>query len=183
MDSDLIRRVAQLEARAEIAELVGSYGIACDDRDIKGLGALFMPDARFASADGVMASLGRDAIVEMFRGRFRQLGPTYHWTHDHAVRFDDADDDLATGHLLGHAECWRNGEPLLAAMRYADTYRRHDGRWRFASRVLSFFYYVSALEYAEALGSTLRMRAYGDRRPADYPESLTTWTNWETEQA
>jgi hypothetical protein len=61
-------------------------------------------------------------------------------------------------------------------MRYADRYRREGFKWLFEERVLSFFYYVTVEEYAEALGSTLRNRTYGEPRPADYPESLPGWT-------
>ena len=52
---------------------------------------------------------------------------------------------------------------------------RHEGRWCFADRLLSFLYYLPVDEYAQALGDRLRMRAYGDRRPADFPESLPNW--------
>ena len=178
--TDLLTRIDRLEARAAIAELVGSYGVACDDRDMARLGALFTEDASFSSRDGVMRAKGVPAILEMYRGRFRVLGPSYHWTHDHFVRFDAENADRATGTVLGHAECWRNGEALIGAMRYEDVYRRDGGVWRFASRELAFFYYVPVTEYAEALGSRFRQRAYGDQRPADYPETLATWTTWET---
>jgi hypothetical protein len=92
------------------------------------------------------------------------------------VQFDDADPDRATGLVTSHAEVWRNGQAMLTALRYQDEYRRGaDGKWRFADRLLTFFYYLPVTEYAEALGDPLRQRAYGDRRPADFPEALPTW--------
>jgi hypothetical protein len=80
--------------------------------------------------------------------------------------------------ILSHAEVWRNGAALIAAIRYFDTYRREGGRWRFAERLLKFLYYVPVPEYAEALGDRNRMRAYGDRRPADWPEGTPAWERY-----
>ncbi|WP_342363943.1 nuclear transport factor 2 family protein [Terrarubrum flagellatum] len=171
----LERRIMRLEARAEIAEIIGAYCVSCDDRDVDRLRSLFTEDAEVLSKDGVMKSSGLDAIMTMYDGRFRALGPTFHWTHDHVVKFDDSDDDTATGFVTGHAECFRNGQTLVAGLRYDDIYRRIGGAWKFKRRMLSFLYYVPVQEYADALGDKLRQRAYGDRRPADFPESLPSW--------
>ena len=167
-------RLRRLEDRTELRELVGRYGLAIDDRDIEAIAALFTPDASFRSRDGVMDARGREAVIEQFRGRFAALGVTFHFAHDHVLEFG-ADPDVARGLVTSHAEVWRNGRALRAAIRYEDGYRRHEGRWRFTDRLLSFIYYVPVEEYAEALGSRLRMRAYGDRCPADLPESLPSW--------
>jgi hypothetical protein len=37
---------------------------------------------------------------------------------------------------------------------------------------MSYMYYIDVREYADALGEPLRVRAYGDHRPADWPEVL-----------
>ena len=62
--------------------------------------------------------------------------------------------------------------------RYDDIYRRQEGRWRFADRLLSFVYYVPVEQYAAALGGTDRMRAYDTPRPADLPEPLPQWQDY-----
>jgi uncharacterized protein (TIGR02246 family) len=170
----LAARVRCLEDRAELAELVARYCIAVDDRDVETLAALFTVDGRFRSVDGVMDARGREAVMQQFRGRFAALGPTCHFTHDRIFELGAAA-DTATGLVTSHAEVIRNGRAFVAALRYADTYRRVDGRWRFADRLLSFLYYLPADEYAHGFASRLRMRAYGDARPADYPESLPSW--------
>lgn len=177
-DLDINRRIDRLESRAEISELVAKYCKSCDDRDVPLLRSLFTEDAVVRSKDGVMTSDGIDAVMQMYKSRFDVLGVACHWTHDHILTFDDADPDRATGEVFGHAEAHRNGQTLIAALRYADAYRREEGRWKFASRTLAFLYYVPVGEYAEALGGTLRQRAYGDERPADYPESFDSWTGW-----
>lgn len=178
-DAELLKRIDRLEARAEIAEIVALYCKSCDDREVPLLRSLFVDDAVVESKDGVMRSSGIDAVMEMYRGRFRALGVTAHWTHDHIVRFDEGDPDRATGYVAGHAECFRNGQTLVACLRYDDEYRRVDGRWKFARRTLAFLYYVPVEEYREAMGDPLRQRAYGDRRPADFPESQPNWSDWE----
>jgi hypothetical protein len=108
------------------------------------------------------------------------LGPSNHVTHDRIITFDEADPDRATGIVLSHAEMNRKGAAMVAAIRYHDAYQRHEGRWKFAARRLSFFYYVSAAEYADALGAglALRNRAYEHPSPADWPEPLESWKQY-----
>ena len=177
---DLLRRIRRLEDRAEIGELVARYCLVMDDRDMTGMPELFTPDAVVRSNDGVMNAVGLPAVIQLFRGRFSVLGPSNHFTHDRIVRFEDDDPDAASGLVLAHAEMNRKGQPMLAAIRYSDRYRRWRDRWRFAERVMSFFYYVPTAEYLDALGPGLarRMRAYDEARPADWPETLETWLRY-----
>ena len=54
-----------------------------------------------------------------------------------------------------------------------DTYRRDGGQWKFQDRLMSYMYYLPIAEYADGLGDgSGSVRAYGDHRPADWPESL-----------
>jgi len=182
-DQALLTRIDRLESRVAISEIVAKYCKSCDDRDVPLLRSLFTDDAVVRSDDGVMTSDGIDAVMKMYGGRFEVLGISAHWTHDHIIAFDDTDPDRATGEIFGHAEAHRNGMTLVASLRYQDVYRREGGVWKFASRTLSFLYYVPVGEYPEALGSSDRQRAYGDRRPADYPESLSSWTGWKDDLA
>ena len=66
----------------------------------------------------------------------------------------------------------RDGVAMQVALRYKDTYRRVDGRWRFADRLMGYMYYLPFTELAAGLGDRDSVRAYGDHRPADWPESL-----------
>lgn len=177
---ELEARIRRLEDRTEIGELIARYGLVMDNRDMQGMPQLFTPDVVVRSLDGVMNSRGREAVTELFRGRFKVLGPSNHFSHDRIITFDESDPDQAAGLVLSHAEMNRNGQAMITAIRYHDRYRRHEGAWRFSERVLTFFYYVPATEYVDALGDGLagRMRAYGDRKPADWPESLPTWQQY-----
>lgn len=176
----LEQRLRRIEDRIEICELITRYGLVMDDRDMDAMREIFTPDAVVRSADGVMNARGLDAVIAQFRGRFAVLGPSNHFTHDRIIRFEDHDPDRATGLVLSHAEMHRNGDAMLAAIRYHDVYQRHEGRWKFRERLLTFFYYVRTREYIEALttGLATRMRAYDQPMPADWPESLPTWKRY-----
>jgi len=178
-DVDLAARIDRLESRAAIAEMISIYGIACDDHDMPRLMSLFTPDAEFTTKSGLMHAIGPDAIEAMFIEAFKIRGPAFHWTHDHIVEFDDADPDRATGIVLSHAETTPHGEPSLAAMRYEDEYQRIDGRWLFRKRTINFLYYVPAKDYLTALNEPTRVTVAGNRLPADYPENLAAWQNFD----
>ncbi|RBY83687.1 nuclear transport factor 2 family protein [Geodermatophilus sp. TF02-6] len=171
-EPDLEARLARLEDRTAIAELAVLYGFVMDERDEEGIRAIFCEDATLRSQDGVFAARGIEEIVTTYLGRFAALGPTNHFTHGHVIRFDDADPTRATGLLASHAEVTRDGAAMQVALRYKDTYRKADGAWRFADRLMSYMYYMPLAELPEGLGDRLSVRAYGDRRPADWPEVL-----------
>lgn len=175
--ANLEARVRQLEARLEIDQLIARYCVAMDERNFAEIAAIFTPDIVIKSADGVMNSSGIDEVMKMWRDRFKVLGPSNHFTHDRLVNFDKSDPDVARGLVNSHAEMNRNGTAMLAAIRYDDVYQRFNNKWRFKQRSLSFFYYLSAAEYVDALGRdpSMRMRAYGDKRVADWPEQLESW--------
>ena len=174
----LEQRIARLEARAEIGELIARYCFAVDERDTDRMGACFTRDGVFRSVDGVMNASGREAVIAQFHGRFAVLGPSNHFTHDRTVSFDAAEPGRATGLVNAHAEVVRNGEALWTSLRYDDEYCLEEGHWRFRVRTLSFFYYVRPDQYAEAMRGTDRNRAYDSPRPADWPERTSSWQRY-----
>ncbi|RZJ22553.1 MAG: nuclear transport factor 2 family protein [Haliea sp.] len=171
----LLQRIDRLESRHQIAELVGNYARACDEHDIDTLCAIFTEDGVIDSPANLLAANGRQGIRETFGKRYKIRGPSYHWTHDHKVVFDEADPDHATGLVLGHAETCPDKIVSIAAMRYADDYRREGGVWRFSRRTLTFLYYVPVTDYPSVLATPLRLAVGGQRLPGDYPESLDSW--------
>ena len=173
-------RIRRLEDRSQIDELIARYCFAMDNRDVDEFPNIFARNVVIRSADGVMNSEGLEAATDMFRARFKVLGPSNHVTHDRIVQFDANDSDRATGIVSSHAEMNRLGKSMLAAMRYADVYQRIADRWLFKQRLLSFFYYVPTTEYVDCLqqGLSSRMRAYEEPRPADWPEQLPTWKRY-----
>ena len=61
---------------------------------------------------------------------------------------------------------------MQVALRYKDTYRKENGRWKFADRLMGYMYYLPFTELPEGLGDRNSVRAYGDHRPSDWPEVL-----------
>ena len=170
-------RLARLEAESQIRQLVARYCFAIDDRDLSAIAALFTDDAIIRSADGVMNASGIDAIMPMYRGRFEALGPGAHYMHDIQIDFVGNGSEQARGRVSGHAELQRNGEMMVCALRYADTYRNTAQGWRMHEREISFLYYVPVADYPGILLSRDRNRAYAQPMPADYPETLPGWTS------
>jgi ketosteroid isomerase-like protein len=170
--SDLATRLTRIEDVEQIRQLVARYGFAVDDRDVLAVTALFAPDGSLGTAGGTPKGTGPDAIGEYFTGRFQVLGPTHHFTHDHVIDFDAVNPTRAAGRVSAHAEVWRDGAPMLTALRYLDTYVKLTGGWRFQSRIQAYMYFVDVRQYPEALGSNLRVRlgpSEDQWKPADWP--------------
>lgn len=176
---NLEHRLDQLESKEAIRNIITAYAIACDEHDMPRLMNLFTEDAAFDAPNGSMVADGKGAIREMFINTFRIRGPAYHWTHDTTIQMDATDPDRATGLVLSHAETTPNGVVSIAAMRYADDYRREsDGQWRFSKRVISFLYYVPAVDFGQGLNKTNRVAIGGALIGADYPEKLPVWNEF-----
>jgi len=173
--TDILIRLDRLESKDAIRELATTYAMACDEHDMPRLMSLFTDDACFDAPNGRMVADGKDAIRELFERTFKIRGPAYHWTHDITVEIDAADSNKATGLVLSHAETTPNGVVSVAAMRYYDDYRRENGSWMFAKRVIHFLYYVPATEYTDSLNQQRRVVMGDERMAADFPEQLPAW--------
>ena len=161
-EEPLERRIARLESRAEIAELLARYAFLIDDHEFDALGELFTPDAQFGSPGST--HVGRDAIV----ANYRALGDLYPITLHEARGFvlEFLDDDHVRGEVLGFSEQASGANTVVTSFRYADEYVRLDGRWRFASRQVRTLYAMSHAELASGgLGWELRKR-WPHRAPA-----------------
>jgi len=175
--SPLEARVRRLEDRIAIDALIALYGLVMDNRDVTALPELFTADVVVESSGGGMHAIGRDAVVQLFLARFRVLGPSNHVTHDRIVTFDAAEPDHARGLVLSHAEMQVSGQPMVAAIRYVDTYRRDHRRWQFAGRRLHFMYYSPIAAYPAAFAAPV-----GTGKPVeaaaiarDWSEQLEMW--------
>ncbi len=172
----LAERIAQLEAREEIRELVARYGMAVDDRDVEGLADMFTSDAKFGQADGTVANQGREAVIEFYTERMAAFGATYHYPHSHVIELDPDRPGRATGMVNAHAELALDGRTLVTALRYFDEYRVEDGRWRFVERKVAMIYYMDMAALVDGgLSESDRKRYFGTVGPSELPESLDTW--------
>lgn len=165
--ASLYQRIARLEARAEIAELLARYAFLIDDHDFEGLGQLFTPDARFGSPGG--SHVGRENIVAYYRARGELYPVSLHEALGFVVHF--ADDEHARGQVQGFSEQASGQHTVITSFRYTDEYECLDGRWRFASREVRTLYAMSHADLA-AGGLAWRLRKRWPHRepaPAELP--------------
>lgn len=165
----LEERIARLEARAEIQDLLIRYALLIDDHEFDALGELFTDDARFGSPGG--ARVGRADIVAHYRARGEQYPISLHVARGAVIEFDDG--EHARGQVLGFSEQASAEHTVITSFRYADRYVRVDGRWRFAERDVRTLYAMPHSELAAGgLGWELRNR-WPHRSPeaADLPPS------------
>jgi uncharacterized protein (TIGR02246 family) len=172
-------RLERLESKEEIRNLVSGYAESCDQQDLKALEKLFTIDAAFDSPNGSLQSKGRQNILDMYTEVFKTRGPSFHWTHDVTIALDRKKPHLATGTVYSHAETTRDGIASLAAMRYDDHYSKEEGSWKFLKRTINFFYYVKTKDYLESLNDPLRVNMGEGKIPADIPESIPAWIEFQ----
>src|SRR3984885_2530659 len=161
-EESLEPRIARLESRAEIGELLTRYALLIDDHEFDALGELFTPDARFGSPGSTHA--GREAIV----ANYRSLGDLYPITLHEARGFvlNFLDDERARGQVLGFSEQASARYTVITSFRYSDEYVRLDGRWRFAARRVRTLYAMTHAELAAGGLAWRRRKRWPHRTPA-----------------
>lgn len=165
--TDLGARLSRLETRAVLGDLVAQYCAAVDDRNLDTLTSLFTEDAYFGHV-GEAGARGRAAIHDYYSRRLKDIPYSFHYPHTHTIQFSDG--PTASGEVSAHAEMGRPDQPpLVAALRYSDTYRCEDGVWRFARRELRFIYFAPVDEVQTGSLGELRVRWPGPARVADIP--------------
>jgi hypothetical protein len=151
----LEQRIARLEDRFAINDLVVSYATLLDDAQWDALGELFTLDSVFGSANSTTS--GRAAIIENFKVKHAPFTATWHDPHGIAV--DLIDENHATGTVIAYAELGATDLTLCTSIRYQDDYRREGGVWRFAKRHVLSLYSMPLSELAGgALGDRERKR-------------------------
>ena len=173
------KRLEALEADRDIRHLISRYAVCCDEHDIAELCDLFTLDAVFGSANKSMVANGREEIRDMFIKTLMTRGPAFHWTHDAVITVDLKQPDQASSVVYAHAETTPNGRVSIAAMKYLDRYQSDGNKWRFSEREIHFLYYIPATDFDKGLSQTDRVWIGGQALPADYPENLKVWQDFE----
>jgi ketosteroid isomerase-like protein len=137
MGETLEERLAQVEARFALGDLVARYFDCVDRRDVAGVVADFAPDGEFSYPGG--SARGRADLHAFWSANLR-WDFTYHYPHAHVVRFTGP--TIASGYVDAHAEHQQDGGCVVAALRYVDEYVLRDGRWVFQRRDLRFRYFL-----------------------------------------
>jgi hypothetical protein len=148
--ADLDRRLRRIEDRSELEELAQKYCRHVDDNNWIALRTLFADDAVMGEV------VGGDAVIEMLRSIRSGYGRSIHSAL--GLVLEQLDDDHATGYVPSRAELAIDGNYVVSAIRYFDSYVRVDGRWLFAKRDLRFVYALPWPEAGLALVDDLPVR-------------------------
>lgn len=139
MDEAATARLAALEDREQIRQLLVDYGATLDRRDFAAFGALFAADAQYGG--GGAPAQGRAAIQAQLEGIIGSNpsglpGPNFHLSFNPSITLDG---DRATAVSLGAytaPDAAGGSTRLVFFVWYQDELVRHDGRWLFQRRVV-----------------------------------------------
>jgi hypothetical protein len=177
-NDDLARRIAALEDREAIYDLVKDYSNSIDDRDIEKYASLMAIGVELCQFEGGNKRVGRQAVRDWMAWRFTQWGLSRHYPLNH--RITELNENTGKGIVNGWAEMAMDGKIYVTAIRYYDDYIREDGAWRFARRETAMYYYAPATDLPAIYATPYRKLFRGDSdevvaRRADLPESLPAY--------
>lgn len=130
----LEQRVRQLEHRVRIKQLRYEYGVCIDHQRFDDFVDLFTADAT-CTYEGVGSFEGHDELRELATD-FIAANFEYSCHLFHHPRIEIADDTGTGTWLLEALMAYDDGRVEWRQGRYADTYRRVDGEWKFSSITL-----------------------------------------------
>jgi uncharacterized protein (TIGR02246 family) len=136
MNDDVGSQLAVLAAKDEIRELTARYCFAVADGDAEAIVALFCPDGVFKLRDREYAGL--EGLREIYTGAAAGVTPKP-FIQNHVI---EVDGDQATGRCGVEIRMVHKGEAYTVAGHYFDSYRRVDGRWKFAKRDFRTYHWV-----------------------------------------
>lgn len=156
--SSVGERLKRLEDRAEIEQLRADYCHLLDERRWPEFVDLFTPDGTFK---GLAEAKGRDELLTFFGKTVPSLGEGFwHFCTNGTVHIDG---DQATGRISMEYLSVKKGVSYVSAGHYDDRLVRLDGRWRFKSRHLTFYYFAPLKD--GFIGRPARIDIHG--RPLD----------------
>ncbi|MDN5747160.1 MAG: nuclear transport factor 2 family protein [Pseudonocardia sp.] len=132
------QRIARLEALEAIRALDARYCRVLDDGDWDSLVSLFTDDGEFV---GLSRARGHGELRTFFAG-LADGGLTAFWHHVTNLEIALDGPDTARARSFLWQPCVQDGVPHIAAGRYLDMLRRVDGTWRYATKQVTFDYFV-----------------------------------------
>jgi len=141
-DDDLKKRVSQIEDRLALKNLVDTFSILADKKDVKAQTQLFTAEATsetFVNGARVSNLKGRKAMEEAFGAFLKNFDIVYHFNGQQTLTIDG---DKASGisycmvTLIGT----ENGKKMKTSIGvyYNDEYVRENGVWLIAKRISTF---------------------------------------------
>lgn len=137
--SSLEERVAEIESRRQIAELLATYCQGVDRKDDALFRSIWHDDADYLIGAGRGDFHGIDEIVRFPSVAARAWTQTHHWTTNSVVAF--ASPTRASGRSDCIAMCEKvGGGVCFISATYVDDYEQREGAWKLAQRqVLRWF--------------------------------------------
>ena len=165
--SDIVERVARLEDRAQLQELVVRYFLAADGDDVAGLAETFAPNGRF-SISGEVGGTTREEVVAFLVAARKQMGLTLH-SPTYAL-FTFRGPDRAEGLVGALLQLAFGDGSVHGAVRYQDEYVRVGGGWRIQSRDMRTIHVGPSEEIGRSFASATPVRWPGaPPAPSDFP--------------
>jgi ketosteroid isomerase-like protein len=160
--------VDRLWSHEQIRQLAYRYAVATDSRDIEALVELFVDDVKVGKS-----GVGRDALRADFVQQLRSIGTSILHVTNHVIEVSDTDTNAATGIVYCRGEVEQNGQWIIQAIQYRDTYSRRDGRWYFVRRKHLLWYGADVLTRPVDLpAADYRTGKWGK---GELPEWFPTW--------
>ena len=152
LDADAAARLAQLEDREQIRQLLVDYGATLDRQDFDAFGALFAADAEYAGGGAPVR--GRAAIQAQLAGIIGSNpsglpAPNFHLSFNPSITLDG---DRATAMSLGAytaPDAASGATRMVFFVWYQDELVREDGRWLFQRRTVGSGALPSAIHPAQ----------------------------------
>lgn len=135
--------LAKLVAKEEIRELAMLYSRGVDRKDPELLRSLYTKDA--VDLHGYFFQGPADAYVDALEKAMPHMRYSGHHICNHLVSVEGDEGEGEVYALAFHVIPDGKGGWLedLQGVRYVDSYRKEDGRWRFSKRVLEFNFRTS----------------------------------------
>ena len=129
--------------RREMRALVDAYAYCADRRDCEGQMSLFTKDTHFVvymdshAAEPSYALDGRESLRPVFEN-LNTYDRTMHFVGQHTLRSYSPTEVKGQAYCIAHHLNYVEGgqKLMIAYMRYEDTFRKVDGKWLFAERIL-----------------------------------------------
>jgi ketosteroid isomerase-like protein len=132
----LEQRIQELADKDEIRELTARYCFAVADGQAEMIIDMFTPDGVFKLRDRTFA--GTEGLREIYGDATTGVTPKP-YIQNHVI---DVSGDAATGRCGVEIRMVHKGEAYTVAGHYFDTYRRVEGRWKFAERDFRTYHWV-----------------------------------------
>jgi hypothetical protein len=141
-DNDLKKRIAEIEDKMALKELVDIFSILSDKKDVKAQTLLFTADATVETyRNGVVVSKlsGRKAMEDAFGAFLSNFETVYHFNGQQAVKIN-GDKATGTSYCLVTLIGTENGKKMKTniGVIYQDEYVRENNRWLIAKRTSVF---------------------------------------------